>query len=321
MDLKFQIGGFTEAVVIVRSETPHLACWIEVGGWELRHHGAVDPRLLCGWGLSEASGEEWLLGHPGLQSGSVRLVRLANAGPQSDMRPDDQCWDVGGIFDLNVRVLDMQQQSAALRGLHWCGASPPVQWDFGIVTVKEWLVRGPDNVRLAVIERVAPPLTGMSHLKGLGPVFNSSLIVADLDAAQAFWIDTLGFKKYVSFDLENFPPGPNVFGVPPGVSSQIGLKLHILHPEGINEGSIEIVGVPGAQGLDWSETCRPPNFGMASLRFPVQGIDALEQRLTDHHCTLSMPAITTSLAPHGQVRWLAVRAPGGAWIEFYETLA
>jgi len=321
MSPQFQIGGFTEAVVIVRSETPHLACWIDVGGWELRHHGAVDRHLLCGWGLPEARGEEWLLGHPGLQSGFIRLVRLENAGVQSDMRPDDQCWDVGGIFDLNVRVLDMQQQSIALRAQQWSGASPPVQWDFGSVTVKEWLVRGPDNVRLALIERVAPPLTGMSHLKGLGPVFNSSLIVADLDAARRFWCETLGFKKYLSFNLDRFPPGPNVFGLPSSLSAQVGLQLHILHPEGRNEGSIEIVGVPGAQGLDWSETCCPPNFGMATLRFPVQGIDALAQRLIKHHRVPVMSTIATSLTPHNQVRMLAVRAPGGAWLEFYEPMA
>lgn len=318
MSPEFQIGGFTEAVVIVRSETPHLACWIDVGGWELRRHGTVDPRLLCGWGFPQAHGEEWLIGHPGLHSGFVRLIRLENAGPQVDMRPDDQCWDVGGIFDLNVRVHDMQRQSAALRGQQWSGASPPVQWDFGSLTVKEWLVRGPDNVRLALIERVAPPLTGMSHLKGLGPVFNSSLIVDDLEAAQQFWSGTLGFKNYVSFDLEHFPPGPNVFGVPANLSSQVGLQLHILHPEGRNDGSIEIVRVPGARGLDWSETCRPPNFGMASLRFPVQGIAALTQHLTEHRCAPVMPVVTTSLAPYGDVRMLAVRAPGGAWIEFYE---
>jgi hypothetical protein len=321
MSPKFQLSGFTEAVVIVRSATPHLACWSGVGGWEVRHHGTIDNRLLCGWGVPEARGEEWLLGRPGLQSGFVRLVRLDNAGVQSDMRPDDQCWDVGGIFDLNVRVLDMQKQSAALRDLQWSGASPPVQWDFGSVTVKEWLVRGPDNVRLALIERVAPPLTGMSHLKGLGPVFNSSLIVDDLEAAQLFWCGTLGFKNYVSFDLAHFPPGPNVFGVPANLSSQVGLRLHILHPEGRNDGSIEIVRVAGAQGLDWSETCRPPNFGMASLRFPVQGMEALAQHLTEHHCAPVMPVVVTSLAPYGDVRMLAVRAPGGAWIEFYEPLA
>jgi hypothetical protein len=50
-------------------------------------------------------------------------------------------------------------------------------------------------------------------------------------------------------------------------------------------------------------------------------MEALAQHLTEHHCAPVMPVVVTSLAPYGDVRMLAVRAPGGAWIEFYEPLA
>lgn len=320
MNNSFEIGGFTEAVLIVRSATPHLACWIDVGGWELRHHDAVDLRLLRGWGMHSASGEEWLLGHPGYNSGLVRLMRLDNAGTQGDMRRDDQCWDSGGIFDLDLRVLDIDKQSNALRAQQWHGASPPVRWDFGGLTVKEWLVRGPDNVRLALIERIDPPLANCDHLCGLGPVFNSSQIVRDMDAALAFYHDTLRFKKSVSYKAEALPSGTNVFGIPPDVADRVGLDLHILHPQGKNEGSIEIVTVPGTGGLDWSQTCSPPNFGMAALRFPVKGIVALSEHLTRCDCVIPMPTTTTVLVPHGEVRLLAVQTPDGARLEFYEPL-
>ena len=320
MSSLFQISGFSEAVVIVRSAEPHLLSWVGAGGWELRHQGAVDTRLLHGWGLPVASGEEWLLSHPGCDGGRVRLLQLKDAGKQVDMRADDQCWDIGGLFDLNVRVLDMQRQSEALRSRYWTGASPPVQWNFGALTVKEWLVRGPDNVRLALIERVHPALTGLDWIRGLGPLFNSSQIVPDLDLALRFYTDVLGFQLYASFTLDQLPPGANVFGIPPGLATQTGLQLHILHPQGKNEGSIEIVSLSGTQGLDWSAHCHPPNYGMATLRFPVCGLPALARHLTAKNADLVLAPTQMLMPPYGTVQLLTLRAPGGVWLEFFEPI-
>lgn len=318
----FEIGGFNEAVLIVRHEQPHLDCWVGNGGWVVRHQGAVDPRLLTGWGLGPgASGQEWLLAHPDCQTGFVRLMRLSNAGPQRDIRPDDQCWDTGGIFDLNVRVLDLDAMAARMRALQWHGVAPPIAWDFGTLGVKEWLVRGPDNVRLALIERLHPPLQGFDHLRDFSQVFNSSQIVRDLDVAMAFYRDVLGFQLASSYEAEGFPPGPNLIGVPPGVSAQIGLKLRIVHPQGKVEGSIELVTNPGAQGLDLSADAGPPHFGMATLRFPVRGIEALAAHIEGAGHALVMPLSTVDLAPLGPVRMLALRAPDGAWLEFVEPLS
>lgn len=315
----FEVDGFNEAVLVVRDERPHLDCWVGAGGFELRHHGAVDARLLAAWGRTGATGEEWLLAHPACAIGFVRLVKLAGAEPQTDVRPDDQCWDSGGIFDLNVRVLDVQRQAERLRALHWHGASPPIAWDFGpALKVKEWLVRGPDNVRLALIERVAPPLQGFEHLREFSQVFNSSQIVRDIDAALAFYRDVLGFQTVMHYERPGFPPGANLFGIPPGVSDRIGLNLYIVHPQGRTEGSIELVANPGAQGLDLAADARPPNFGMAGLRFPVRGIAALAAHAAASGVTPAVPLTTLTLAPWGEVRLLALRAPDGAWLEFVE---
>lgn len=322
MKREFEISGFDEAVLIVRSPEPHLACWRDAGGWVLQHEGAVDARLLHGWGLPEAAaGREWRLAHPHGGAGCLRLMRLDNAGPQADMRPDDQCWDSGGIFDLNVRVRDVAGAAAALHALHWHGASPPIRWDFGGLIVKEWLTRGPDNVRLALIERVEPPLPEADQPVGFGPVFNSSQIVRDMDAALGFYCDVLGFQRAVSFQTGPLPSAANVMGLPPGLAAQASLDLHIVHPAGLKEGSIEIVSVNGAGGLDLSDTARLPNFGMALLRHPVRGIKVFAEHLARQEWPLAMPLTRVSLAPHGEVDLLAVCAPEGARLEFYEVAA
>jgi catechol 2,3-dioxygenase-like lactoylglutathione lyase family enzyme len=317
----FEIGGFDEAVLIVRAAGPHLACWQDVGGWVLQYQGEVDARLLCGWGLAQATGREWRLGHRDGSVGHVRLMQLDSAGPQIDMRPDDQCWDSGGIFDLNVRVRDVAAQASALHALHWHGASPPIRWDFGGLIVKEWLTRGPDNVRLALIERIEPPLPEADQPVGFGPVFNSSQIVRDMDAALDFYGRILGFQRAVSFQTGPLKPAANVMGLPPGLATQTSLDLHILHPRGLKTGSIEIVSVNGAGGLDLSDTAKPPNFGMALLRHPVRGLKVFAEHLAGQGWPLAMPLTRVTLAPYGSVDLLAVRAPEGAWLEFYERAA
>ena len=321
MKREFEIGGFDEALIIVRSPEPHLACWRDVGGWVLQHQGEVDARLLRGWGLPQATGREWRLGHPDGSVGHVRLMQLDMAGPQADMRADDQCWDSGGIFDLNVRVRDVAARSAALHALHWHGASPPIRWDFGGLIVKEWLTRGPDNVRLALIERIEPPLAETDQPVGFGPVFNSSQIVRDMEAALNFYCGVLGFERAVSFQTGALPSAANVMGLPPGLAAQASLDLHIVHPKGLKEGSIEIVSVNGAGGLDLSDTVRLPNFGMALLRHPVRGLRVFAEHLVRQGWPLEMPLTRVKLVPHGEVDLLAVRAPEGAWLEFYEAAA
>ncbi|MBP8100759.1 MAG: VOC family protein [Burkholderiaceae bacterium] len=317
----FEIFGFNEAVLIVRDERPHLDCWLGQGAWELRHEGAVDPRLLQAWGRPGATGREWLLAHPDCKTGLVRLMRLNGAAPQTDIRQDDQCLDTGGIFDLNVRVLDLARQAERMRALHWHGGAPPIAWDFGALKVREWLVRGPDNVRLALIERVAPPLTGFDHIREFSQIFNSSQIVRDMAAAVAFYRDVLGFQNVVQYEVPHFPPGPNLFGIPPGVSERIGLSLNILHPQGRNEGSIELVTNPGAQGRDLSADAGPPHYGMAALRFPVRGIEAFAEHLAHQGHAPAMPLTRLDLAPLGRVQMLALRTPDGAWLEFVEPVS
>ncbi|MDI3295433.1 VOC family protein [Janthinobacterium tructae] len=313
----FEIGGFREAVVIVTQIEPHLAAWLEVGGWELRHQGAVDAAILAAWGCPGVEAQEWLVAHPQCDTGLVRLVRLADAGERPQIRSDDQCWDTGGIFDLNVRVLAVDEKAAALRRQGWHGASPPIQWDFGMVNVKEWLAKGPDNLRLAVIERVAPPLQGFEHLRDFSQVFNSSQIVCDMERALAFYCGVLGFQNTYQYQAAAFPAGANVFGLPAEAAAQAGLHINIVHPQGKMEGSIELVTLPGAQGLDLSTDARPPNTGMAVLRFPVHGMAAFERHLRHAGVTPAFTRRRAQLAPHGEVELLGLRAPDGAWLEFY----
>ena len=53
----------------------------EIGGYEVKWRGALDPAEIAAWSLpATAGGEALLLGPPGQDTGLVRLVRFHGAG-------------------------------------------------------------------------------------------------------------------------------------------------------------------------------------------------------------------------------------------------
>ena len=109
-----------------------------------------------------------LIGNPGTERGYLRVVGLD--GVESELiRPAPHSWDTGGIFDVNVRVWEIEDRLEELRRQGWDAHSEVVRFTFGPFVVKEVLARGPDGVTIAMIERLEPPLEGWPHLKRLSP--------------------------------------------------------------------------------------------------------------------------------------------------------
>ena len=99
-------------------------------------------------------------GNLGDELGFLRLVRLEGVATRP-IRPAAQIWDAGGIFDINIRVHSVEQKYAELVASGWHGVTEPGAYTFGGLQVKEVLLRGHDDVVVALIERVAPPLEGV----------------------------------------------------------------------------------------------------------------------------------------------------------------
>ena len=317
---EFRLGGFTETVFIVSDINRAQAFYEQVAGWEVRSDTAPDKSLKTLWKLDQqAVIKQRLMANKGENKGFVRLIEISGIEQQT-IRMHSQAWDTGGIFDVNVRVLDMDKTYRALEPHGWSGDTPPLQFTFGPFEVKEWIVRGPDGVAFALIERLKPELEGWPNLKKFSRVFNSTQVVKDIQISHAFYRDVLGFQTYLEYRGASKGSGENVLGLPQNVAKKVERSVLILHPDKINEGSVELLQFHGADGRDVSHLASPPNLGVVTVRFPVDDLEGLKKQLNKHAVKIESET-QMNLSPYGSVKVLAARSPDNTWLEFYQIVA
>ncbi len=312
----FTLGGFTEAVFIVSNLQQSQTFFERVAGYEVKDDSPVDDKLKLLWQLPDSAQlSQRLMGNIGEERGYVRLVHLAGV-EQQRIRSSTQSWDTGGIFDVNVRVKDMNKKFKALQALGWNAVSDPIEFSFGPFVVKEWIVTGPDGISIALIERVKPELVDWPNLKEFSRLFNSTQVVKDITTSTHFYRHVLGFKPYLEHKGASKTPSANVLGLPYNMATQVERSVDILHPDGINEGSVELLQFHGAEGKDVSALARPPHLGIATLRFPVSNLTALKNKLTINQIKI-VAEQQINLPPYGLVDMLSIITPDGNWLEFY----
>jgi catechol 2,3-dioxygenase-like lactoylglutathione lyase family enzyme len=307
-------AGFSEVVITTRDMAKWQNFLTELGGWEVRDEAPLGAEGAL-WAAER--GKTMLLANKGEDTGFIRLVQPEDV-KQDYIRADDRPWDIGGIFDFNVRVKNLRVLREKMLADGWQGDGPPQQYTFGPFEVIEWIARGPDNVRIAFIERVAPPLEGWPHLKSVSRVFNSTTIVKDLAASQAFYEKVLGMQAYLESRSLDEKPGPNLLGLPHNMANTVTRDVVILHPDKKNEGSVELIAFDGADGADMTATAKPHNWGISTLRFPVADLDASIAILKANNVSGIAQPVTTRIAPYGDIRISGFLTPDGVWLEIFE---
>lgn len=316
----FKMGGFTETVFIVSDLKAASTFYQQVAGWEVRHEGVPSAELKALWGLPQAAkAQQVLLANKGENKGFVRLIKLDGV-EQKAQRAHSQAWDIGGIYDVNVRVVDMDKKQQEMEQAGWFSDTQPLQFTFGPFEVKEWIVKGPDGIAFALIQRLKPTLEGWPNLKEFSRVFNSTQVVKDIEVSRNFYEDVLGFQPYLEYRGASKGSGENVLGLPFNVAKTVERSVYILHPDKKNEGSVELLQFHGAEGQDLSKLSGPPNLGIATLRFPVDDLETLKKTLKSHNIAIEKQ-VRMSLAPYGDVDIIALKTPDNTWIEIYQIVA
>ncbi|APG61640.1 hypothetical protein LPB140_00945 [Sphingorhabdus lutea] len=312
-------SGFQEIILTTRNPQIWIKFLTTQAGWELKSTAKMGDELNL-WELpNSAKGTAYLLSNKGEDKGYIRLVHLDKVR-QEQIRSDDRPWDIGGIFDMNMRVKNLYALREKMIADGWIGESPPIQYVFGPFEVIEWIARGPDGVRIAMIERIKPNLEGWPNLVKMSRVFNSTSIVKDMDKSRQFYENILCMKPYLLSNKPSDSEGPNVLGLPHNMATKISRNVAILHPQGTNDGSIELLQFEGAEGSDFSKQAKPYNFGLSAYRFAVDDIAVSHNFLMQNYMVTSQ-IININIAPYGRVRIFGFFTPDGIWIELFEIMA
>ncbi|MFK7958283.1 MAG: hypothetical protein AB8B96_19465 [Lysobacterales bacterium] len=287
------------------------------------HSGTAGAGQSAFWGCPEANTiDEVLLGPAGADCGLLRVVTLHGVQNQP-IRPAGKPWEAGGIYDLDIRVRDIEAIYAELEARGWAGVHVPFQYTMGPVVVKHCELIGPERIVLALIQRVDPPLGPDAGFDQVSNAFNSTQLVYDdeLEAHDVFYQEALGFDCLIDTEIRWEPPGENVFGLPYNVALAHPAPVRIYHPTGEMQGSVEICSIRGLTGEHYGRFALPRNRGSSALRFPVSDLTGYASRIEAAGVALTRPITQLELAPYGDVSMFAVRAPGGAWLEFFQPTA
>lgn len=306
-----------EALISVRNPDEAARFFIEVGGFEVIARGQVDNREIAYWRLGEGvDGDFLLLKAPGTDHGFLRFVRF-NAVQQTPVRVGARAWDSGGYFSLMMRARGLEAVYADALALGWMAESEPVRFDFSPSVLGNVVLKGPDGINIALYERHEPPLDAFWQFERLSQPFNAMQMVADIEPADEFFTQVLGMEHFWAGDFIDPVAGPNNFGLPQNLTTEIARRTRILQPQPGESGRLELMQFVGLDGRDLSDRAQPPNLGILSIRYPVPDLDAALEKIQAAGGEAWRGPATLNLPPYGPVRMLAVRAPDGAIVELF----
>jgi catechol 2,3-dioxygenase-like lactoylglutathione lyase family enzyme len=320
-------AGWQEAVVSVRDAPAVLRFLTDVAGWQLRFEGRLAPATLDFYagapGAWPAAPErrEWLVTDAAGKPGFVRLVAFDR--PEAvRIRSGAMPWDTGGLLSLMTRSNATAQVYRAAQGLGWSSFNDPTLLDMrdSGVQLTNVVLTGPDGVAVSIYERLSPRMPDESDLRRLRRPFNAMQSVRDLAAARRFYADVLGFEVVNEGQFANPRREPNNFGLPANLVAAAPMPFAILGPRRIGPTQVELVQFAGVEGRDLATRAIAPNLGLLALRFPVTRLADIEQRLRKAAWPIAAGPAMLDISPYGRVRLLAVRAPDGAWLEFFERM-
>ncbi len=313
------IKGFQEVIFSVSNLERELSFYQEICGWKLVYYGNGSNALKQLWHLeTSVEVEEALLINSGDNRGFLRLVKFSNV-EQQQIRSGTQIWDSGGVFDVNIRVKNIAKMYRSFQDEGWNGYTDPNRFSFGKFDVSEVLVKGPDGITFAMMQRFNPPLKGFEFEKA-SRVFNSTTICNDYEKTRDFFINILGFELYFETEGNDRSHGKNVIGIPPNINGNITVPVCIVHPTGENDGSLELLQTNELKGKDCSAMAKPPNLGILMYRFPIRNADTYAAILKKRGVQLNSEVQTLEITPYGKLKVFSVLSPDGVWIEFIELI-
>jgi len=315
--------GVQEIVVSVKNLEQATQIYTSVAKFEIKNDGPSDPSIVAAWGLpATATMHDRLLGVPGANKGLLRLVKISGV-EQVQVRSSARPFDTGGIFNFNSLVKDMDGVFEALRDKGFQGFADPNRYTLFGKSYAGAMLRGHDGVVINLLQRVNQPYDDIPKFETMSHIINATQMVADYAASFEFFTQKLGWVVRWEASPTWPPDGSNNMGIPNSVLLRGQVKekaASFAAAKDADGGTIEIFHFDGIKGRDFSDRAQPPNFGIITYRIHVPDLEAFAAQITARGVVLHRPIARANIAPYGEVKLMVVRAPSGAWLEFFQQI-
>jgi len=311
--------GTHEFVVAVWNMEHLRSTLMDVGRWSAHPLPDAPDEQRKAWYVPDACSriEQVLMRPENDDHGFIRLVRFHGLDSEP-MRPSQHPWDSGGIFDVNVYVKDTAAIYKKLQRAGWTANGPPTEYQWGEFKVRQAVTIGPDGVVMVLLQPFGRVWVELPEFTGMSRAFNSMQVVRDYDVSRDFFVKKLGWKTLVDSVVDDSEePGRNMLGIPGNIARKVRRRIGIVHPEGGNDGSVQLLEMKELNGQDFANRCVAPNIGYLCARLPVADAMAYAAKLQERGVKLYSEPMTLIVAPYGKVTSFSVRTPDGAILEFY----
>ena len=241
------------------------------------------------------------------------LLELIQFEPNSglNIRADARIYDLG-LFDVAFRAKDIDSiyEDLKQKGVEF--VSQPVVYtaDWANVKVKEVILIGPDQMPVALIERLSEPIP---VIKGrFGTMVDSAQFVADVDRVSKFYTDILGYTSVFDKDL---PEGliDEVLKLPSGTRSRMAFLLKM----DTNTPAVELIRT-SAPAKSLANIIRPTNLGLFGWALEVDELAAFKAKVEADGYRVTAGPIEMEIGVHGRIKAVTVEGPNRMLLEFFE---
>lgn len=272
--------------------------------------GRLDEQTVADvYGLGSSAAEYAMLKNEE-QPTLLQLICFTNT-PKRPIREGRPSWDFG-YYDVAFRAKDNSWAYEHFRDLGFDYYCPPTRYvaDWINLDVLEGVLKGPDAMPMALIERLKEPIP---RFEGMFSIFTDvAQTVASGEEAARFYEGVLGLSKV--FD-EELPDGlvDDIVGVPHGTHTRM------LMFSGGNTPITECLEY-SIKGRPMSDVAKPENVGVFATAYETEDLDALLERCAAAGFETAVPPLRLRLEPYGEIRLARVNGPSGMSVELFQAL-
>lgn len=272
--------------------------------------GRLDEQTVAAvYGLGSSAAEYAMLKNEE-QPTLLQLICFTNT-PKRPIREGRPSWDFG-YYDVAFRAKDNSWAYEHFRDLGFDYYCPPTRYvaDWINLDVLEGVLKGPDAMPMALIERLKEPIP---RFEGMFSIFTDvAQTVASGEEAARFYEGVLGLSKV--FD-EELPDGlvDDIVGVTHGTHTRM------LMFAGGNTPITECLEY-SLKGRPMSDVAKPENVGVFATAYETEDLDALLERCAAAGFETAVPPLRLRLEPYGEIRLARVNGPSGMSVELFQAL-